>query len=112
MDLPSGLTVTVQDVSMTDLLLTGKLPPAFADFAEKANKEGNASIDLKELMANAADFTKMLDTLVVLALVEPKLGEFADDETITLAEIPSDDKMAIFNWVNREVTQLTSFREG
>lgn len=112
LDLPSGLTVTVRDVSMTDLLLSGKLPPAFADFAEQANKNGANSIDLKELMANAADFTKMLDTLVTLALVEPKIGEFADDETVTLAEIPSGDKMAVFNWVNREVTQLTSFREG
>lgn len=110
--LPSGLTVTLRDVTMTDLMLTGKLPPAFLDMAEKTAKEGSGTIDMKELMKNAADFTLMLDALVILALVEPKIGSTADDEHITLTEMPNDDKMHIFNWVNREVTQLTSFREG
>lgn len=110
--LPSGLTVTLRDVTMTDLMLTGKLPLAFVDMAEKTAKEGSGTIDMKELMKNAADFTVMLDALVILALVEPKIGSTADDEHITLTEIPNDDKMHIFNWVNREVAQLTSFREG
>jgi hypothetical protein len=111
MTLPSGLAVKVRDVTMTDLLFTGKLPPAFADMAEKAAKDNNA-VDLKEMFKNAADFAQMLDALVSIALVEPKIGEFADDDTITLGELPNDDKMFIFNWANREVSQLTSFREG
>lgn len=110
--LPSGLTVTLRDVTMTDLMLTGKLPPAFVDMAERSAKDGTGSVDMKELMKNAADFASMLDALVAIALVEPKIGSAADDEHITLAELPNDDKMHIFNWVNREVAQITSFREG
>ena len=110
--LPSGLTVTLRDVTMTDLMLTGKLPPAFVDMAQKQAETGGTSMDLKDLMQNAAQFTEMLNALVELALVAPKIGAVSDDEHITLAELPNDDKMHIFNWVNREVTQLTSFREG
>jgi len=110
--LPSGLVVTLRDVTMTDLMLTGKLPAAFVDMAEKQAQDGGASIDLKDLMKNAAQFTEMLNALLELALVSPKIGATADDEHITLAELPNDDKMHVFNWVNREVTQLTSFREG
>ena len=54
----------------------------------------------------------MLDALVSLALVTPLIGDVADDAHITLAELPNDDKMAIFNFVNREVTASQSFREG
>lgn len=110
--LPSGLVVTLRDVTMTDLMLTGKLPPAFVDMAEQTAKDGAGSVDLKNLMKNAADFTLMLNALVTIALVEPKIGDVADDEHITLAELPNDDKMHIFNWANREVAQITSFREG
>lgn len=112
LELPSGLAVTLRDVTITDLMLTGKLPPAFVDMAEKSAKDGEGSMDLKELMQNATDFTTMLDALVTLALVEPKIGDTADDEHITLAEMPNDDKMFVFNWANREVAQMTSFREG
>lgn len=109
--LPSGLAVKLRDVTMTDLLFTGKLPPAFAEMAEKAGRDGG-EVDLKELFKNAAEFAQMLNALVSIALVEPQIGETADDGHITLEELPNDDKMHIFNWANREVSQLKSFREG
>jgi len=111
MDLPSGLHVTVRDVTMTDLLLTGKLPASFVDLAQEAATKGS-SMDLKQLAENGAEFRVMLDALAEIALVEPQIGPTADDSHITLAELPNDDKMAIFNFVNREVTALQSFREG
>jgi len=111
MDLPSGLQVTVRDVTMTDLLLTGKLPASFVDIAQDAATKGD-SLDLKQLAEKGADFRDMLDALVEIALVTPLIGTEADESHITLAELPNDDKMAIFNFVNREVTALQSFREG
>jgi hypothetical protein len=110
--LPSGLPVTVRDVTMTDLLLTGKLPASFVDMAEEAAQNGGSGFDLKQLAKNGEDFRLMLDSLVNVALVSPRIGAQADDEHITLAELPNDDKMAIFNFVNREVNALQSFREG
>ena len=110
--LPSGLPVTLRDVTMTDLLLTGKLPDAIADIATDAAKNSAQEIDLKQLMKNAPDFKVMLDALVASALVTPLIGEAADEAHITLDELSSDDKMFVFNWVNREVEQIKSFREG
>ena len=110
--LPSGLPVTLRDVTMTDLLLTGKLPEAIADMATDAARNQAQEIDLKQLMKNGPDFNVMLEALVAAALVVPLIGEAADETHITLAELSSDDKMYIFNWVNREVEQIRSFREG
>ncbi len=112
LDLPSGLPVIVRDVTMTDLLLTGKLPASFVEMAEDAANKGEGGMDLKQLAKNGTEFAAMLDALVGLALVTPALGDVADETHITLAELPNDDKMAIFNFVNREVTALQSFREG
>ncbi len=110
--LPSGLTVTVRDATMTDLLLTGKLPSSFVDLAEESAKNGQDGLDLKQLAKSGEEFRAMLDALVSIALVLPLIGDVADDAHITLDELPNDDKMAIFNFANREVTALQSFREG
>lgn len=110
--LPSGLIVTLRDVSMTDLLFTGKLPTTMLDFAQQASSNGAASVDLKELAKTGPDFKALMDEIVKLCLVEPSLSEMADDEHITLAELSGDDKMFIFNWANREVEQIRPFREG
>lgn len=110
--LPSGLEVKLRDVTMTDLMMTGRLPAPIFDLVKEAAERGDADVDLKEVSKNAADFNAMLNLLTELCLVEPRLGEVADDEHLTLAEIPADDKMEIFNWVNRDVPAVRSFREG
>lgn len=111
--LPSGLNVQIRDASMTDLMLTGKLPDSFLDMADKSSKEGKKTVDLKSIAQDGEDFRKMLDALLLLCMIEPRITDTASDETVTLAEIPSDDKMFIFNFLNREVeTQVKSFRAG
>lgn len=112
MILPSGLPAKVRKLTMTDILLAGKLPPSIVDLAEEASKSGNGALDLRTAAKNAPEFTKMLDALVQLALVEPPIAETADDEHVTLAEISSNDKMAIFQFLNGEAEQLRPFREG
>ena len=110
--LPSGLEVKLRDVTMTDLMLTGKLSEPIIDMVKQVADSGEQNFDLKMLARNAADFNQMLNLLVEISMVEPRIGEVADDDHITLAELPTDDKMFVFNIVNREVQAVRSFREG
>ena len=110
--LPSGLKVKLRKITMTDMMLTGKLPNSIVHLADAASKNGARALDLEAVAKNAAEFTELLDLLVRQALVEPALGETADDEHVTLAEISSDDKMAIFEFLNGGAGESRPFREG
>ncbi len=110
--LPSGLTITLKDITMTELMLSGQLPGSILAVAEEVKANGQQSIDLKQIAKNGAEFGAMLNMIVKLSLIWPKLGDVPDDETATLDDFSGDDKMAIFNFINREVEQLKSFREG
>lgn len=111
LNLPSGLTVQVSDVTMTDLLFTGKLPPALLTMAEEAQKQGSAEMDLKAISENAAEYSALIDALVQVCVKEPPIAEHGDEEHLGLDEIPGDDKMFIFNWINRESAAVQPFRD-
>ena len=112
LELPSGLAVKVRDVSMTDLLFTGKLPDSILAMMQEQADGGASEIDLSTITKNTQDFNAMMDAMVELCMVEPKIGAVADDDHILLSELPFDDKMAVFNFLNRGADQLRSFREG
>jgi hypothetical protein len=112
LDLPSGLHVKVRDVTMTDLMMTGRLPDGIIDMAKTVSENGAQDVDLNLIAKNSGDFNQMLGLLVEICLVEPAIGPTADDEHILLSEIPADDRMAIFRFINREAEQLSPFREG
>lgn len=112
-ELPSGLTVTVRDVSITDLALTGRVPntlmSAFVDAADSQEAEKIAG---EAIQNNAKEFGTLLDVMTEACLVEPRISRDPSDETITLSEIPTDDKLFLFNYMNRDVQAVRSFREG
>lgn len=110
LDLPSGLHVKVRDVSLTDLALTGRIPNTLMDVIVQAN--GDEAKTQAAVMDNAAEFGKMLDVMTKACLVEPAIADVADAEHILLEEIPSEDKLFLFNHLNREAEQMRSFREG
>lgn len=112
LSLPSGLQVKVRDVTMTDLMLTGKLPEGIMGMMTDLAQSGAQEADLGLVTKNAQEFNALLNALVQLCLVEPKIGDTADDEHILLAEIPSDDKLTLFNFLNRGAEQVRPFREG
>lgn len=109
--LPSGLTVMVADVTVTDLMFTGKLPPALLAMAEKAEKAGEQELDLQAISKNAPEFAQLMDAICTIAVKDPPIAEHGDDEHLGLDEIPGDDKMAIFNWINRETAAVQPFRD-
>ena len=110
--LPSGLEVKVRDMTMTDLLMTGKLPEAIMQTLTDNVDVESQSVDLSVITKNTVQWNEMLTTLVQLSLIEPKIGEVVDDEHILLAEMPADDKLKLFEFLNRGAVQLQSFREG
>jgi len=106
--LPSGLPVVTHDASIMDLAFSGQIPePLMALMMSQAEKQG--AVDLAQFK-EFAEFGKLIEELVRLCLVEPAIGAVADDEHITLAELTYTDRMAIFNWANREVAALETFR--
>lgn len=109
--LPSGLQVKVTDVTMTDLIFTGKLPPALMAMAEKAAQDGAQEMDLSAISQNAAEFGQLLDALVKLCVKDPPMADHGDDTHLGLDELPGDDKMFIFNWINRETAAVQPFRD-
>jgi hypothetical protein len=110
--LPSGMIVWLKDVSMMDLVLTGKLPEGIMDFVEKSTEDGKNEIDLKEVAKAGPGMGEMMNILAMLCIVEPPVAEIGDEEHLGLNEITGDDKMFIMNWANREVKEIRPFREG
>jgi hypothetical protein len=107
--LPSGLPVVVRDATIMDLVISGNVPQTLMEMIVKsAEKDGQ--VDL-QAFAGAREFGQLVDTLVRACLIDPAIGETADDDHITLDELSGADKMEIFNWANREVEQAKPFRE-
>jgi hypothetical protein len=114
LDLPSGLQVKVRDVDMTDLVLTGAIPNTLIDLLgnEETQKLSEAEVGKKMLGENKADFGVFINVIVKAALVEPAIGDVPDETHIMLDELGFADKMAIFNFVNRDANAVRPFREG
>lgn len=107
----SGMSVFVRNVTMMDLIFTGTLPDPLMDVIQELQQSGTEEVDLKKIARNGAEFRMMVDALVMIAVVEPPIAETGDDEHIGISEMAGDDKMAIFNWLNREVKAMRSFRQ-
>ena len=109
--LPSGLVVFLRDVTVTDLAMTGKLPPSLLDLAEKESEKGKQELNLKELMENVPEINTLLDLLPPLAVVEPPIAEIADDDHLGIHEISKADKMFLLQWIFRETAVVQPFRD-
>ena len=110
--LPSGLNVLVRDASLTDLMIAGTIPQTFLNEIAAAAETGSnkVNVDLKKF-AGSQDFGALIQGIVRVCLLEPRIVETPDDDNITLDELSGDDKMAIFEWANREVEAVRPFRE-
>jgi hypothetical protein len=107
----SGLRVFLREASMMDLVFSGKLPEPLVDAIQSAGKD-KQDVDIKSIARNGADFSRMVEGLILMTVVEPPIAEKGDDDHIGIAELSANDRMAIFNWLNREKNTLDSFRGG
>lgn len=110
--LPSGLQVWMRDVTITDLMLTGKLPDVMLDVIEKAEQENKDGLDLRKLAKDGAELNTLMETCTILSVVEPPIADEPDEDHLGIKEISGDDKFFIFQYVNREGEKVLSFRKG
>lgn len=102
MTLPSGLDVTVRTVSIQDLVVQGKVPDTLFgtidDLTGRA-KAGELQDGLKT--SELATMGQLILVICKAALVEPA--------ELDASELPFDDQLAVFEWVNRGASQLMTF---
>ncbi len=108
----SGMRVFVRDVTMMDLVLSGKLPEPLVEVIQSLEGgDTEQEVDLRKIARNGEEFGMMVDALVMLGCVEPPVAEQADIDHVGIDELAGDDKMAIFSYLHREVQTLKSFRD-
>ncbi len=98
-ELPSGLTVVLQKVHILDLVTQGRIPQTLQPILE-AQMQGKATPAMN--MEQLAAYKEMID-IVALACIKAPQGVMAD-------ELPTQDKMAIYNWAMEGSNKLASFR--
>jgi len=108
LSLPSGLTVSVRDASIMDLVINGNIPETL--MGSIMNQVGNGEqVDLS-MFSSDNEFGKLINEMVKICVVDPPIADVADEDHLALSELSGDDKMAIFNHANREVEQVKTFR--
>jgi hypothetical protein len=107
--LPSGMNVWVRDASIMDLMLTGKIPQTMLGLIAAEADKGNGQLDLQK-MAESNEFGTLVNNIVLLSVIEPPLAAKGDADHLGLDELPASDKMAIFEFANREVETAKPFR--
>lgn len=99
--LPSGLVVNVKRVGMMDLISQGKIPATLKPKLEQMIAgRGNFKVSINDL----TEFTELIDLVCRACIVAPV--------ELEVSELPSLDRMAVFNWANDQAGKLTTFREG
>jgi hypothetical protein len=116
--LPSGLEVTLNKVTLEDLVLSGDIPApllreVMALYESGAFQTGDmnpASPEMWAILDKIPEAMKMFDAVTRAALVSPAVADVADDDHITTAELSLKDKEAIFNWAAAGANALAPFR--
>jgi hypothetical protein len=110
--LPSGLHVLLRDVDLPGIVFEGNVPNTLIDVITSQNfQEMSEEQSANKLLAeNKTDFAILMFELIKAALVDPAIGEKADDQHILYGELTLTDKMHIFNFMNREVQSVRPFR--
>ncbi len=107
LELPSGLSVIVQDVTIMDLAIDGHIP---APLVSQFMASGKTDINLAEI--DWADFGNMLNSLAKIAIVAPLITDEPSENTLGIKELSMADKMAVFEWCDREVRTVENFRNA
>jgi hypothetical protein len=103
--LPSGLVVTVKHVTLEDVIMTGEIPKPLMGMITALQAQANSGLTVDQL----ADFMPVVDRTVRLAIVNPPVADVADDDHLSIAELPAKDRLALFSWLVKPAEALAPF---
>ena len=98
-ELPSGLVVQIKRVSMLDLAEKGKIPATLKPKIDELMKSGQT---VTVTVDQFVEFVELIILVCEACIVGPT--------GLQVTELPSQDRMAIFEWANEMTGGLQPFR--
>ena len=98
-ELPSGLVVQIKRVSMLDLAEKGKIPATLKPKIDELMKSGQT---VTVTVDQFVEFVELINLVCEACIVGPT--------GLQVTELPSQDRMAIFEWANEMTGGLQPFR--
>jgi hypothetical protein len=112
--LSCGLSVRVQPVDLAAMAASGAIPAPLVEMIGAEEDPGSPKQAGFLGTGIAADVlpevTKMVNAVVMAAVVAPPVAEVADDDHVGIEELPLTDRFAIFGQVSGVTAQLVPFR--
>jgi hypothetical protein len=105
--LPSGLTVTARRITLEDVIMSGDIPKPLLGMIEKMRSEAAGDALTVERLV---EFMPVVDRTVRMAIVEPPIADVADDEHMSIDELPAADRLALFSWLVQPAAKIAPFR--
>jgi len=105
--LPSGLTVTARRITLEDVIMSGDIPKPLLGMIDTLRSEG--SIDVSNI-ERIMEFMPLINHTVRMAIVEPPMADMADDEHMSIEELPAGDRLALFSWLVQPAAKIAPFR--
>jgi hypothetical protein len=105
--LPSGLVVTAKRITLEDVIMSGDIPKPLLGMINQLRVEAaadNLTVD------RLVEFMPVVDRTVAMAIVDPPVADVADEDHITVKEIPAQDRLALFTWLVQPAAALAPFR--
>lgn len=103
--LPTGLVVRLRKCDLLDLAEQGAIPTPLMGLVSKMLGE---TIEIKA--ENAGETMDAINLVVKACLVDPPVADEPDDGHITVDELTTKDRLAIYNWANMGASTLAPFR--
>lgn len=110
-DLPSGLTVTVQPVPM-QAFLRGRIPDSITPIVTEMLESGGLIPAVKTLDEARAWFD-LIDAVALAAIVSPRVvpdGQATGDDELAVGELSEADKSSLLLLLGATAKALESFR--
>jgi hypothetical protein len=107
MTLTSGLEVRLRRLGVVDLAAQGRVPAPLVGLVNEVIEGGGLSVSKCQ---DFEQYGKLVDLVVMAAMIEPKVAEHGDAEHLGLDELTLNDKTEIFEELHREANRLAAFR--